>query len=70
MEKGQVIIPENLRKKFGIKIGTKIIFEDTGDGIKMIPITKSYIRNKAGFLGTGGKLKKILMIGIKIENKQ
>ncbi len=59
--KGQVVIPSRLRKKYKIKNGTKIQFEEVGDGIKMMPITPELIRTKAGFLGTKGKLLKALM---------
>jgi AbrB family looped-hinge helix DNA binding protein len=59
--KGQVVIPSRLRKKYGIKNGTKIKFEETSEGIKMMPITPELIRSKAGFLGTKGKLLKSLM---------
>lgn len=37
--KGQVVIPSKIRKKYGIKIGTKIHFLDEGEEIKMIPVT-------------------------------
>lgn len=59
--KGQVVIPSKIRKKFGIKIGTKIHFSDEGKEIKIIPITKEMIDQNAGILGTKGKLLKALM---------
>ncbi len=37
--KGQVIIPAEIRKKYGLKKGEKLIVEDEGDYIKMIPKT-------------------------------
>ncbi len=70
--KGQVVIPSKLRKKFGIKNGTKIQFIEDGDTIKMMPITPEYIRSMAGFLGTPGKkgdLLKALMEEKKIERE-
>ena len=59
--KGQVVIPSRIRKKFGIKIGTRIHFLDEGKEIKMIPITPEMIESNFGFLGTKGKLLKALM---------
>ena len=59
--KGQVVIPSKLRKKYKIKNGTRIQFQEEGDGIKLLPITQELIRSKVGFLGTKGKLLKALM---------
>lgn len=59
--KGQVVIPSKIRKKFGIKIGTKIHFSDEGKVIKIIPVTKEIIDQNAGILETKGKLLRALM---------
>ncbi len=59
--KGQVVIPSKLRKKFGIKNGTKIQFYDDGKDIRMVAITPEMIDSNFGFLGTKGKLLKALM---------
>ncbi len=48
--KGQIVIPVKLRRKYGIKEGTKVIWRDTGDGIILRPITDQYIRNLRGSL--------------------
>lgn len=45
--KGQVVIPSKIRKKFGIKNGTKIHFSDKSKEIKIIPITKEMIDQNA-----------------------
>ncbi len=37
--KGQVIIPAEIRKRYGLKKGEKLIIEDEGSYIKMIPKT-------------------------------
>ena len=58
--KGQIVIPAKLRRKYGIKNGTKIIVTDNGDSILLKPVTEQYLRNLQGSLkGTGGL--KILM---------
>ncbi|HVO75700.1 MAG TPA: AbrB/MazE/SpoVT family DNA-binding domain-containing protein [Ignavibacteriaceae bacterium] len=59
--KGQLVIPSKLRRKYGIKPGTRVNFYDEKDGIKIIPITPELIEANKGFLGTGGKLLKALM---------
>ena len=38
--KGWVVIPAVLRKRFGIKPGTSIIFQEAGERIVLIPGTK------------------------------
>lgn len=53
--KGQIVIPAALRRKYGIKNGTKIIVTDIGDAIVLKPVTEQYLRNLQGSLkGKGG----------------
>ncbi|MEW6506709.1 MAG: AbrB/MazE/SpoVT family DNA-binding domain-containing protein [Bacteroidota bacterium] len=59
--KGQLVIPSKLRRKFGIKPGTRVNFFEEGDGIKIIPITAELIDANKGFMKTGGRLLKALM---------
>ena len=59
--KGQLVIPSKLRRKFGIKPGTRVIFFEEEDGIKIIPVTAEIIDANKGFLGTKGKLLKALL---------
>ena len=65
--KGQVVIPAKFRRKFGIKIGTKIQFIEEEGEIKLFPITEEAIDNNIGFLGTNGKLLKSFMKDKKYE---
>ena len=59
---GNLVIPPKLRKKYGLKKGSKVFFSSEKDGIKVyIPITSHTIQENIGFLGTRGKLLKILM---------
>ncbi len=55
--KGQIVIPAALRRKYGIKNGTKIILADMGDGILLKPITEEYLKNLQGSLKGKGGLK-------------
>ncbi|MBU2446978.1 MAG: AbrB/MazE/SpoVT family DNA-binding domain-containing protein [Bacteroidetes bacterium] len=59
--KGQVVIPSRLRRKYGIKNGTRINFYEESDGIKIIPVTHDVIESNVGFMRTNGKLLKALM---------
>jgi AbrB family looped-hinge helix DNA binding protein len=60
--KGQIVIPSNLRRKFGIKKGTQVYVYERNGEIAIKPITDDYIRNMAGISGTKGKLLKALMV--------
>ena len=55
--KGQIVIPASLRRKYGIKNGTKIIVIDNGDSISLKPVTEQYLRNLQGSLKGKGGLK-------------
>lgn len=55
--KGQIVIPASLRRKYGIKNGTKIIVTDVGDAILLKPVTEQYLKNLQGSLKGRGGLK-------------
>ncbi len=58
--KGQIVIPATLRRKYGIKNGTKIIVTDVGDAIVLKPVTEQYLRNLQGSLKGKGGLKVLM----------
>ena len=58
--KGQIVIPAALRRKYGIKNGTKIIVTDAGDAIILKPVTEQYLKNLQGSLRGKGGLKTLL----------
>jgi AbrB family looped-hinge helix DNA binding protein len=58
--KGQIVIPATLRRKYGIKNGTKIIITDVGDAIVLKPVTEQYLKNLQGSLKGKGGLKALL----------
>lgn len=58
---GRFTLPKHIRKKFGIKPGTKIIFIEEKDGIKVNFITPRIIMDNIGFLGKDGRLLKALL---------
>jgi AbrB family looped-hinge helix DNA binding protein len=55
--KGQVVIPAELRHKYGIHPGTRVHIVDEGDRIVLQPITREYVRKLRGSLSGGGALK-------------
>jgi len=55
--KGQIVIPAPLRRKYGIREGTRIRIVDEGDKIVLKPLTPEYVRKLRGMLKGGGGLK-------------
>jgi AbrB family looped-hinge helix DNA binding protein len=58
--KGQIVVPASLRRKYGIKHGTKIIVTDIGDAIVLKPVTEQYLRTLQGSLKNKGGLRTLL----------
>ncbi len=48
--KGQLVVPARLRRKYGIKPGTKVCFIERGNEILFQPVTREYIRSVCGML--------------------
>jgi len=48
--KGQLVIPARLRKRYGIKPGTRVCFIERDHEILFQPVTKEYIRTVCGML--------------------
>ncbi|HPY32135.1 MAG TPA: AbrB/MazE/SpoVT family DNA-binding domain-containing protein [Verrucomicrobiota bacterium] len=46
--KGQLVVPARIRRRFGIKPGTRINFVEEGDRIIFQPVTKAYIDSFCG----------------------
>ncbi|MBI4472568.1 MAG: AbrB/MazE/SpoVT family DNA-binding domain-containing protein [Acidobacteria bacterium] len=46
--KGQLVIPADIRRRYGIKAGTKIQFIEKDDQIVLQPVTKALIRSLCG----------------------
>ena len=58
--KGQIVIPLEIRKKYGIKVGTKINILDEGECIVLQPITREYVHNLRGKYKGKGLLKALI----------
>ena len=48
--RGRIVIPTRLRRKLGIKPGTKVCFIEHGSEILFQPGTKEYVRSVCGML--------------------
>lgn len=48
--KGQLVVPARLRRRYGIKPGTKVCFIERGNEILFQPVTKEFIRSVCGML--------------------
>ena len=68
--KGQIVIPSSVRRKFGIKEGTRIqiVVDEKANEIILRPITREYVHSLRGrFKGKG--LLKALMVDRKKERE-
>ena len=59
--KGQLVVPARLRRRYGIKPGTKIRFIERSDGILFQPITPEYIRSVCGMLSRETSMTEALL---------
>ena len=59
--KGQLVIPARLRRRHGIKAGTKVCFIENGDQILFQPVTKEFIRSLCGMLKSDTLVTKELL---------
>jgi AbrB family looped-hinge helix DNA binding protein len=67
--KGQVLIPSKLRKRYGLKAGTKVTFLEKGEDVIIKPIDQEYFKKLIGITQTKGKALRSLMKDKKIERE-
>lgn len=67
--KGQLVIPARIRRRHGIKRGTRVCLIEEGEKIVLRPLTPDYFRKAAGILGTGGKVLKAFLEDKKKERE-
>jgi len=58
--KGQIVIPSSIRRKYGIKEGTRIQINDNGNEIILTPITREYVHSLRGKFKGKGLLKALM----------
>jgi AbrB family looped-hinge helix DNA binding protein len=59
--KGQIVIPADIRKKFGIKKGTRINIYEKGNKIIVEPLPDDPVQEGRGMLKTRGRILKALI---------
>jgi AbrB family looped-hinge helix DNA binding protein len=60
-EKGWVVIPRELRERYGLKKGNKVHIIDYGGVISIVPVSESTINNSWGMLkGKTSLIKELL----------
>jgi AbrB family looped-hinge helix DNA binding protein len=66
--RGRILIPIEMRKKYGIKTGTRIVFINEGESIQLQPITREYVHSlREKYRGMG--LLKALIADRKCERE-
>jgi len=58
--KGQIVIPSSVRRRLGIKEGTRIKIEESGNEIILKPITREYVHSLRGKFRGKGLLKALM----------
>jgi AbrB family looped-hinge helix DNA binding protein len=64
--KGQVVIPSRIRRKLGIKKGTRVTFIEKDGAIIFGPISDDFIKRMAGLAGNKGEL----LIALKFDKER
>lgn len=58
--KGQIVIPKEIRVRYGIKKATIIHWIQKGEGVLMIPDSEDAVISAKGMIPKSGLLKKLL----------
>lgn len=67
--KGQIVIPVSIRRKYGIKNGSKVAFIEQDGKLIIQALDKEYFNKLAGILNEKGKMLKSLMEDKKKERE-
>ncbi len=59
--KGWVVIPNSIRKRYGLKRGDQVNIIDYGNVISIIPLSADPVKDSAGLLKGGSSLTKDLI---------
>ncbi len=59
-EKGWVVIPQDMRKRYGLKKGSKVHLVDYGGVISVVPASENPVKNTLGMLKGKTSLVKAL----------
>lgn len=53
--KGQITVPQSVRRALGLEAGTKVDFVPVGDGFKVVPLRGAEVSLKGRFAGRAAK---------------
>ena len=67
--KGQLVIPSKLRRKYGIRKGTRVAMIDEETRIILQPLTREYVRKLRGSLKGATSAMKFLKEGRKEDRE-
>ncbi len=59
--KGQIVVPAKLRRRLGLKPGTKVYFIERDRDILFQPVTKEYLKSVHGMLKSETSMTKELL---------
>lgn len=59
--KGQMVIPAKLRRKYGIRTGTRVVIREEGERLTIEPLTPDFVRKLKGSLKGGPSALDFLM---------
>lgn len=68
--KGQLVVPAGVRKKLGLKKGTKVVIIEEENGFRVKLLNRKYFDEMAGILGTKGDLLKSLLREKELERRR
>lgn len=67
--KGQIVIPVKIRRKYGMKSGTKVAIIEQEGKLILQPLDKNYFNKLAGIMDAKGKMLQSLMEDKKRERE-
>jgi len=68
--KGRIVIPAALRRKYGIRPGTRILVFDNGENIILQPVTAQSLKRLQGILKDKGALKALIQERARDEKRE
>jgi AbrB family looped-hinge helix DNA binding protein len=68
--KGWVVIPADLRKKYNLRAGSKVVIVDYGGVLAIVPTVKDPIKKGRGFLKGNSSMADDLKKDRELENKR
>ena len=69
-QKGQTVVPAEIRKKFSIEANTYLDWVVEGNTIKVFPLTQSTLEKSYGFFANKASLNENLMKGRKKDRER